>query len=166
MPFQTRRSATLAPERIIKLLIPSMDIWQPPPSPAHSGSGRRRSRNQCQIFISIHDLFTGDIQRLIHNHIFKTYSYLSTYLHSLIHYLCLHIQDLFTYPHIHWYLDTRKIFNIYSWQHIHDLFLHILDLFYIFTYSLIFKFDNTYSPSHIHDLFLHIQDLFIGTKEY
>jgi hypothetical protein len=35
-----------------------------PPSPVHSGSGWRRSRNQCLISISIHDLFTGDIQHL------------------------------------------------------------------------------------------------------
>jgi hypothetical protein len=142
MPFQTRRSTTLAPEKIIKLLIPSMDMTTPP-SPAHSGSGRRRSRNQCRISMS----YPMEISII--------------YSHSHIQDLFLNIQDLSTFPliynaihewdsypiliHIHIFITHAYIFKTYS--HIHlsidtQIWERYSTLIYIhisITYSLIFK---------------------------
>ena len=115
MPFQTRTSATLAPDRIIKLLIPSMDIWHPPPAnpTAETGSGGQGinvrypwlihistypyiSRYECEdiqdlsAYLLIQSISIG-YPRLIH---ISTYPDISRHEED--------IQNLSTYPHIQW----------------------------------------------------------------
>ena len=121
MPFQTRRSATLAPERKIKLLIPSVDIWQPPPAQptAEAGGGSQGISVRYPYLSKPHIQWYAGTYPHIYPIIFNIYIQWFPYISHVIHFS-------YEYPrHIH-IITYQMLSRWISTQDIHVWICHYI----------------------------------------
>jgi hypothetical protein len=132
MPFQTRRSATLAPERIIKLLIPSVDIWQPPPAQptAEAGGGSQGISVRYPYLSKPHIQWYAGTYPHIYIQWYPIYISNDIHIYPILSSFSMDIQDIFTYLHIRCYPDRypHKI-SMFGYVTIHmDNIGYVMDI--------------------------------------